>query len=246
MESRTFPAILASLEPISVFITAAAQRVGFDDRASWQVQLAVDEAATNIIQHGYEQQVPGSIEIAWRVEQHIFTVTLRDFGRRFDPMAVPAPDLAAPLEDRQVGGLGIYLMQKLMDDVSFAFDERGGNLLTMTKRLSDDSPAVHTFTLSGRLDAVHTQGALATIEAAVGVGVRRILLNFSEVTFLSSTALRSLLLVRRELIAKGGELRLCALRPHVYEVFELTGFTQVFAIHATREEALAAFGREQA
>ena len=64
------------------------------------------------------------------------------------------------------------------------------------------------------------------------------------VTFLSSSGLRALLLVRKELLAQNGELRLCALKPQVREVFTLTGFTQVFAIHSTREEALRAFGRE--
>jgi anti-anti-sigma factor len=64
------------------------------------------------------------------------------------------------------------------------------------------------------------------------------------VTFLSSSGLRALLLTRKELLAQDGELRLCALRPEVEEVFALTGFTQVFSIHATREEALQAFKRE--
>jgi serine/threonine-protein kinase RsbW len=73
-----------------------------------------------------------------------------------------------------------------------------------------------------------------------------VLLEMSQVTFLSSSGLRALLLVRKELLAQSGELRLCALKPQVQEVFTLTGFTQVFAIHPTREEALRAFGQGHA
>jgi len=59
---------------------------------------------------------------------------------------------------------------------------------------------------------------------------------------MSSSGLRALLLVRKDLIANGGEFRLCELQPQVYEVFAITGFTQVFSIHQTRDDAMAAFG----
>ena len=68
MESLTVPANLDSLATISVFITDATSRAGLDDHAAWQVQLAVDEASTNIIQHGYSDTSPGEIELTWRVD----------------------------------------------------------------------------------------------------------------------------------------------------------------------------------
>lgn len=246
MDTITVPAILDSLAPLSDFITSAASQVGLDDHSSWQVQLAVDEAATNIIQHGYDAQQPGEIELRWRVDAGDFVVTLRDKGRRFDPSGVTAPDIASPLDERQVGGLGIYLMSRLMDSVKFDFDERQGNLLTMTKRLPAEPVQSQIFELSGRLDAVSTAVAIERVQEAIDAGAQRILLDLSGVSFLSSSGLRALLLVRKQLLARGGQLRLCALRPAVQEVFTLTGFTQVFAIHRSREEALAAFGQEQA
>jgi serine/threonine-protein kinase RsbW len=243
MDTRTVPAKLESLALISEFITTATTQAGLDDHAAWQVQLAVDEAATNVIQHGYGTGGEGVIELSWRVDGPDFVVALRDFGRRFNPDDVPAPDVTSPLEERQAGGLGIYLMTRLMDSVRYEFDDKRGNLLTMTKRVGAPAVDVQIFELSGRLDAVGTQQAISNLNAAVTAGARHILLDLAGVTFMSSSGLRALLLVRKELLNHGGQLRLANLQQHVLEVFTLTGFTQVFAIHETRDEALRAFGQ---
>lgn len=243
MDSITVPATLESLARISDFITDATARAGLDDHAAWQVQLAVDEAATNIIQHSYQPGQIGKIELSWRVDGVQFAITLRDRGRYFDPADVPAPDITAPLAERQAGGLGIYLMNRLMDTVRFEHDEHNGNTLTMTKRIGPAAAPARIFDLRGRLDAVGTNTAIAQVRSAVSAGTRNILLDMSGVTFMSSSGLRALLLVRKDLINHGGELRLCELQPQVYEVFVITGFTQVFAIHRTRDDAIAAFGQ---
>ena len=243
MDSITVPASLESLARISDFITDATTRAGLDEHAAWQVQLAVDEAATNIIQHGYTNGPPGDIVLSWRVDGVEFAVTLRDRGRRFKPEDVPPPDINAPLEERRAGGLGIYLMNRLMDNVSFVHDEQAGNTLTMTKRIGPAVAPMRVFELHGRLDAVGTTNALAQVRSALATATRNMLLDMSGVTFMSSSGLRALLLVRRDLIAQGGELRLCALEPQVYEVFSITGLNQVFDIHRTRDDAIAAFGQ---
>ena len=246
MQSLTVPATLDSLARISAFITDATARAGLDDHAAWQVQLAVDEAATNVIQHGYAEAPPGDIELQWHLESDQLVVSLLDRGRRFSPEDVPAPDITSPLEERQSGGLGLFLMGKLMDSVQFNFDDRQGNRLTMAKQIARSFNG-RIFELSGRLDAVSTQQAIAGLYAAIADGTRQILLDLAQVSFLSSSGLRALLLVRKALLAHpGGELRLCALQPQVREVFVLTGFTQVFDIHETRAEALRAFEQAQA
>jgi len=245
MKSLTVPATLESLAQISAFVNEASQCAGLDDHTAWQVELAVDEAATNIIQHGYAPDHPGIIELTWRIEDNRLVMTLRDYGRRFNPDDVPPPDVSSPLEERQPGGLGLYLMNQLMDQVRFDFDDANGNLLTMVKYIQPRVRVeVREFCLSGRLDAVGAASALAPVHQAIADGAAYVLIDFGNVTFLSSTALRSLLLARKDLLERNGELRLCNLRPQVREVFELTGFTQVFAIHSSRAEALAAFGQE--
>jgi serine/threonine-protein kinase RsbW len=243
MESITVPATLDSLAAISDFITDGTARAGLDDRAAWQVQLAIDEAATNIIQHGYEGTTGGNIQLSWHVDGNQFVVMLRDHGRGFNPDDVPAPDITSPLEERQAGGLGLYIMSRLMDAVAFEFNQQQGNLLTMTKRIDTPAETVQIFALSGRLDAIQTEAALKGVDAAIVDGARKVLLDMAGVTFMSSSGLRALLLMRKELLAHDGELRLCELRPEVQEVFGLTGFTQVFTIHRSRQEALDAFRR---
>lgn len=243
METITVPATLDSLATISDFITDGTSRAGLDDHAAWQVQLAVDEAATNIIQHGYDDASRGDIELAWRLDGDEFVVTLCDYGRSFNPDDVPAPDVTSPLEERQAGGLGLFIMSRLMDSVTFEFDEQHGNLLTMSKRIGPIADVVHVFALTGRLDAVRTETAIQEVHTAIAAGTRKVLLDMAGVTFLSSSGLRALLLMRKELLAHDGELRLCELRPEIQEVFGLTGFTQVFTIHRSREEALSAFRR---
>jgi serine/threonine-protein kinase RsbW len=243
MDSITVPATLESLARISNFVVEAATQVGLEDHAAWQVQLAVDEAATNIIQHGYDPNQSGDIELSWRVDGVQFAITLHDHGRFFDPTNIPAPDIHSPLEERRVGGLGVFLMGRLMDDVHFESDPVRGNFLTMTKRIGPAVGPARIFQLSGRLDAVGTTAALAPVIAALATDVKNVLLDMSGVTFMSSSGLRSLLLVRKELIAKDGQLRLCEMQPQVAEVFTITGFTQIFSIHRTRDDALAAFGQ---
>lgn len=247
MDSITLTADLDALAQISAFITEAAELAGLDERATWQVQLAVDEAATNVIQHAYDLDEPGDLTLAWRCESNRFEVSLRDYGRQFDPQSVPEPDISSPIEERQVGGLGIYLITRLMDEVRFDFNPQGGNLLTMVKYIATGPRNdVVTLPIHGRVDAVTAPQLNREVHDQIATGARFVLLDLADVTFLSSSGLRALLLIRKELMTLGGELRLAALQPQVHEVFTLTGFTQVFAIHPTAEEAHASFGQGRA
>lgn len=247
MDSITLTADLDALAPISSFIATATERVGLDERTAWQIQLAVDEAATNIIQHAYDQDAPGDLTLSWHCEGNKFVVSLHDYGRQFDPQRVPSPDISSPLEERQVGGLGIYLITHLMDEVHFTFDPQEGNRLTMTKLMTVE-PRLDTVVipLHGRIDATTSPELQRMVQTRIASGARFVLLTFAQVSFLSSSGLRALLLIRKELLALGGELRLAELQPHIHELFALTGFTQVFAIHATTEDARRTFGQGRA
>lgn len=244
MDSITLTADLDALAKISAFVTEAAELAGLDERATWQVQLAVDEAATNVIQHAYDAEAPGDLTLSWRCEGSRFILALRDYGRQFDPGSIPEPDITSSLEDRQVGGLGLYLITRLMDEVRFDFNPQGGNVLTMVKYIgATPGDDVVTMPIKGRVDAVTAPQLNRDVHEQIGAGARRLLLDLGEVTFLSSSGLRALLLIRKELMTLGGELRLAALQPQVHEVFSITGFTQVFAIHPSVEDARSAFSQ---
>ena len=231
---------LDSLSEVSDYIVAAARAAGLDDHAVWEVQLAVDEAATNVVLHAYgDHEVEGPLTITTEVKDNEFVVCLADHGKPFDPETVPPPDLTSPLEERRTGGLGLYLMRKLMDRVDFQFTSDGQNVLTMAKRLPADD--LRFVRLSGRIDAGAAPMVRSAAREAMKSGTRHIVIDLSEVTFMSSSGLRILLLLARELRATGGDVRLCAARPQVAEVFRLTGFHHIFELHPTREAAAQSF-----
>lgn len=238
MQSRTLPARLESLALISEFVVAAAQAAELDEHAVWQVQLAVDEAATNIIQYAYDLDQNGQITVETELNNEYLTIRLHDSGRGFDPNDVPPPDMQSPLEQRQVGGLGLYLMNQLMDEVQFSFDPGSCNVVTLRKRRTRSPVSALIYTPSGRLDAAAAPGLLELLLGQARDYGWRVVLDLEQVTFLSSSGLRTLLLLMKELRHQGGDLRLCNLQPRVAEVFAMTGFNRVFSIDDTRGEAL--------
>ncbi len=133
-QKRIFPARYDSLAAIDQFVAEAAERAGFDSCTVYQVQLAVDEACSNIIKHAYGGEGRGVIECSRHVQDGDLIIVLRDYGQPFDPTSVPEPDIEADLEERAGGGLGLYFIRHMMDEVIFDFESETGNVLTLVKR----------------------------------------------------------------------------------------------------------------
>ncbi len=123
-----------NLATIADFIAAAAQAAGLNEKTSFEVRMAVDEACANIIRHSYGGSEEGEIALRCELVEGDFVITIRDQGQPFDPDAIPPPDLECGLADRSEGGLGLYFMRCLMDEVHFHFDSEG-NELTMIKKI---------------------------------------------------------------------------------------------------------------
>jgi serine/threonine-protein kinase RsbW len=134
MPKKTFPARFEFLDEIREFVGQIARDGGFNDKEIYSLQLAADEAASNIIEHAYEDIPDADFEITCDMRGDELVITMRDWGKPFNPSNVKMPNLKADLADRQIGGLGVYLMRKLMDDVHYLSNPKTGNLLTMTKR----------------------------------------------------------------------------------------------------------------
>jgi serine/threonine-protein kinase RsbW len=133
-----YPATYESLEEIRGYVAWSARQCGLMPASIYSVQLAVDEAFTNIIEHAYGGECQEEIECTCKINADRLTITLRDCGQPFNPAKVPEPDLNASLEERPSGGLGLYFMRHLMDEVKFTFipnseSEDGCNILTMVK-----------------------------------------------------------------------------------------------------------------
>lgn len=133
MVTVTFPGRYESLANISEFVVQAAQDAGLDPNAVYAVELAVDEACSNIIDHAYGGENIGVMHCSVVVESGKLTVILRDQGRPFDPDSVPEPILNVPLEDLKKGGAGLFLIHKMMDDVHYESLPETGNVLTLVK-----------------------------------------------------------------------------------------------------------------
>lgn len=133
MPTRKFPSRYESLAALSDYVSKQAMAAGLDEKEVYAVQLAVDEAATNIIDHAYGGEDRGEIECTCTIRGTELKVTLKDQGEPFVPEEVPDLPVGAPLDEISPGGAGLFLMKKLMDEVHFEFQE-GGNVLTMIKR----------------------------------------------------------------------------------------------------------------
>ena len=131
--SLRIAAELKNLAEIRRFVRETASALGVDPAMIPDVLLAVDEAASNIVLHGYQGQ-EGIIEIEVRREGDALVIRLRDEAAPFDPTCVPPPDLTLPLEQRALGGVGIYLIRQVMDEVTHRITPQGGNELTLVKR----------------------------------------------------------------------------------------------------------------
>jgi serine/threonine-protein kinase RsbW len=134
MQSVRFAAKFEFLDEIREFVGEIARQGGFSDKDVYNIQLATDEAASNMIEHSYENIPDGVIDLACGMEGDQIQIVLTDYGEPFDPSAIPLPDLKADLSDRKIGGLGIFLMRKLMDEVHYEPKPDKSNVLTMIKR----------------------------------------------------------------------------------------------------------------
>ncbi len=124
---------MRNLERVADFVADAAARTNLTARQSDDVQMAVDEAVTNVMEHAYAGVTDGSIAIKLRIDEKLIFVEIRDRGQEFNPKKVKRPNIKGPLEERSIGGLGVFFMKKLMDKVEFARDD-AGNVTRMTKK----------------------------------------------------------------------------------------------------------------
>jgi serine/threonine-protein kinase RsbW len=124
-----------NLSKIREFIADSAKDVGFTSEEIENIILAVDEACTNIIKHAYKSFPDGEIQIRISYVNGKLTIEIIDYGNSFDPEQVPEPDLQKYYNLHKVGGLGMYLMKELMDDVEYTSVPGKYNQVLLSKSL---------------------------------------------------------------------------------------------------------------
>jgi len=137
MATLVVPATLQSLEPIRRFVAEAGEAAGLDKTAAYNLTLALDEVATNIILYGYAGY-PGEPEIrlGYEVTDATLSLDVEDRGVPYDPMTrtMVAEELNKPLEERAIGGLGVYLALQSVDHFEYQrIDDRNLNRFVMNR-----------------------------------------------------------------------------------------------------------------
>jgi len=127
----------ADMQHLELVRTAVADAIrvgGFEEAFTNRILIAVDEAVTNIIEHGYDGCDKGQIDIICEVEPDTFTISIIDQGEAFDPRTMTDIDIQRHVAQGKAGGLGIFLIRKIMDVVDYHHETGRHNRLTMVKR----------------------------------------------------------------------------------------------------------------
>lgn len=241
-------------------VVEAAEAANLDERAVYHCQMAVDEALTNIIEHGYGyEEDDNQIEIACSIERDRFVITITDDSPAFDPLEHAAPDPAEPLDTREPGGWGIYFIRKLMDNVEYRQVD-GRNQLMLTKmrptigstvtlspveveetfasRVLDNGAVVIWPT--GRLDSNTSPVLEKVLNTHLQRGHGWLFLDFSGVEYIASSGLKILVSAWRRANERNGDLILSGLQPRIVEILEMVGFDMLFQIFPDLDAALQA------
>ncbi|NDJ84875.1 MAG: anti-sigma factor antagonist [Chloroflexi bacterium] len=258
----SFKARLENVPSAADFVVQSAQAAGLDDRAIYHCQLAVDEACTNIIEHGFggdQADTHGQIHLITGIEEDdVFVITIADNSPAFNPVTYKDPDPTMPLEDRPGGGWGIYFIKKLMDAIDYRHAD-GKNHLTLRKNIQDAGQAHQSkaqdvisvtrqirdkdylqLNLAGQIDS-QTSGQLESVldEEISEHGNIRLIVSFQNVNYISSSGLKVLVSAWRKARQQGGDVLVTDLQSRIREVFEMIGFDMMFHIYDNPEAAIA-------
>lgn len=251
--------VLEQVTKACEFVAASARAAGLDDRAVYHCDLAVDEACTNIIKYGFENQGEGRfIDLICEQDDGYFTITIREDSPAFDPLSVPNPARAVSIENAVPGGLGIFFIRQFMDQVEYQYRE-GQNLLILRKRIpvpiaqamsvsrtaqsirvaemSIGGRLLHVIHPSGRVDAASAEAFAQMISETLDQGHTCLLVDMESVDFISSTGLKNLVMARKRAIDLRGDLILAAPRLPIREQLEVNGWHLILNYGETLEEA---------
>jgi anti-anti-sigma factor len=223
------------------------------------VSVALDELLSNTIAYGFAGQGGGAVSIEVELRSDRLCVTLTDNGKPFNPLEMSAPDTALPVEERQIGGLGIHLARRMMDDV--AYHRRADrNVVSLAKLLAGGSTAgrgggrsmdittrtqngVTLVIFAGSLDSNTSAKAQQALDGMLAAGARKMVVDCTALDYISSAGLRVLLGTTKRLSGAGAgcALRLFGLNETVREVFDISGFSTILGVFATEAEALKGF-----
>ena len=135
MTNKTFPAKTESLSEILGFVEETLEGFECPMKIQMAICVAIEEVFVNVAHYAYPNgEGDMSLHIGFDDQSRTITFRMTDKGVPFDPLKKPDPDITLSAEDREIGGLGIFITKKTMDSLTYAY-ENGENILTMTKKI---------------------------------------------------------------------------------------------------------------
>ncbi len=263
----TFPSDLRQLAAMRSFLKDACRRawaVASDDEVLGQLELAMYEAATNIIRHAYEGQSGKPIYLTIEADDASARVTLAHHGCAFQPESVPEPSF----DGSRFGGFGVYMIEKLVDEVQYTRDEAGRTAIRLFKsRTPTHTVEVPCDPEPGPKEAQTMQLTVETVQNVAVVKIHaeqldasnaddfkreiapvlaanpRMVLDLGLLQFVDSSGCGAILSCLKTLTGAGGDLKLCGVTRPVRNVFELIRLHRICEIFDARETAVASFSK---
>ena len=134
VQKITLPAVVDSIEKVTEFVNDRLQKSNIPQKIQTQIDVVIDELMSNVTKFAYRDGKTGDISVEMEVNEEEIAMTFRDSGVPFNPLEQADPDVNAPLEQRKIGGLGLFLVRKTMDKLNYVY-ENGQNVLTVIKKL---------------------------------------------------------------------------------------------------------------
>ena len=125
---------IAELERVAVFVEEVSQLLSLDSETTMNLNLALEEVVSNVILYAYPQKMGENIIIKASSDDNILVFTITDKGVEFDPTKVEDADITLAAEDREIGGLGIFIVKNIMNEVTYQRLD-GKNILTLKKNI---------------------------------------------------------------------------------------------------------------
>jgi anti-sigma regulatory factor (Ser/Thr protein kinase) len=127
---------LSEIERLSKAVAEFGEKNNLSSEVIYDVRLALEEVVSNIINYGFEDNYEHQISIEMNLQGETLTMKIKDDGKPFNPLEVKSTNLDKPFDEREIGGMGIHIVRKLMDKILYKREE-GNNVLQLTKYLAD-------------------------------------------------------------------------------------------------------------
>lgn len=228
---------------IAQFIDELGMSLQLPPSITMSVNLAIEEAISNIIHHGYPANKEGEITLLTSVAPGILTARIIDNGISFDPTErnTDADDIIS-LDQQLTQGLGLFLIRRTMDKVEYHSTE-SQNELTLIKKIDMDFKPeaslktnickieeVTILTIEGRLDTANSNDFNVVISPLLSMPTPNIIINVEGLLYISSSGLRSLITLQKCVRQHQGVLVIEAMRPEILKIFDMTGCSSLFTI----------------